>query len=331
MSDPVQEQLLGHLLGALDDDEQEAVEACLEDDAPMRQGRAALEKRLKRLESFRPEYDPPPGLAERTCELIAAYEKPTAATSRRRPMSPEVAPPAWISRVRWSDVAIALGVFFAAAMLAIPAIQNSRFRSHISACQDNLRVLGRALTEYSEIHGGYFPLVPSEGKTNNAGIYAPILVHNGLLSDDRRVLCPGSPLARDPDDYRIPKLEQVRLATGRELARMRELMGGSYGYGFGYMDRGVYRGTKNLRRFHFAIMADVPGGLPDWQSFNHGGQGQNVLLEDGHVQFVPTTHLEANADHFFINDRGLVAPGLHLNDSVIGPSDAPPIVPVSRR
>ena len=112
---------------------------------------------------------------------------------------------------------------------------------------------------------------------------------------------------------------------------MRELMGGSYGYGFGYMDRGVYRGTKNLRRFHFAIMADVPGGLPDWQSFNHGGQGQNVLLEDGHVQFVPTTHLEANADHFFINDRGLVAPGLHLNDSVIGPSDAPPIVPVSRR
>jgi len=331
MSDPVQEQLLGHLLGVLDDDEQAAIEASLEDDATLRRQRAVLEKRLRRIEPYRPQHDPPPGLAERTCRFVASYEKPMPGPPPRRPMTPELAPPGWISRVRWSDVAMALGVFFAAAMLAIPAIQNSRFRAHITACQDNLRVLGEALTQYSELNGGYFPFVPAEGKTNNAGIYAPMLVHGGLLPDERRLLCPGSPLVPDLEDYRVPTLEQVRLATGRELARMRQFMGGCYGYGFGYMDRGVYRGTKNLRRFHFAIMSDVPGGLPDWQSLNHGGQGQNVLLEDGHVQFVPTTHLDASLDHFFINDRGLPAPGMHLNDSVIRPSDALPMMPVDLR
>jgi len=330
MSDPVQEQLLGHLLGALEADEQEAIDARLADDSELRRQRAALEKRLRRIEPYRPQYDPPPGLAQRTCRAVASYEKPLPAPARRS-MTPDVSPPAWISRVRWSDVAMAVGVFFAAAMLAIPAIQNSRFRSRITACQDNLRVLGTALTQYSDIHGGYFPSVPAKGKTSNAGIYAPILVHSGLLPEQRTVLCPGSPLARDLDDYRVPGLEQVRRATGKELARMRELMGGSYGYSLGYMDGGVYRATKNLCRFHFAIMSDVPGGLPDWQSLNHGGQGQNVLFEDIHVRFVATPQLEPDRDHFFINDRGLPAPGMHRNDSVIRPSDAVPMVPVDLR
>ena len=61
-------------------------------------------------------------------------------------------------------------------------------------------------------------------------------------------------------------------------------MGGSYGYCIGYVDQGVYQPTRNLGRPGFAIMADAPcEDRPGRQSDNHGGRGQNVLFEDGHV------------------------------------------------
>ncbi len=325
----MQEELLGHLLDALDDDEQEAVASRLTQDAALRRQLAVIESRLRRLEPHRTEFDPPSGLAERTCALVAAHHGPLP--GRRRKMSPGVAPPGWISQVRWLDVAMALGVFFAAAMLAIPAIQNSRFRAQITACQNNLRVLGESLTQYSERNSGYFPYVPTSGNMASPGIYAPTLVQCGLLPDVHQVLCPGAPRAEELRDLEVPTLEKVRMATGRELLRMQDSMGGDYGYSYGHMVDGAYRGTRNLRRFHFAIMSDRPSSLPDRQTLNHGGRGQNVLFEDGRVQFVPTPHVDAITDYFFVNDRGQVAPGLHPDDSVIGPGYSAPIVPVHHR
>jgi hypothetical protein len=327
----VQEELLGRLLGALDDDEQESVASRLSEDPKLREQLFALETRLRRLESHRTEFDPPPGLAQRTCALVAAHEKPSPGPPKRPAMSPEVSPPAWISRVRWLDVAMALGVFFAAAMLAIPAVQNSRFRSQITACQDNLRVLGESLTQYSERYAGYFPVVPTEGNAASPSIYAPTLAECELLSDASRVFCPAAPTTRPAEEIELPTLKQVHLARGDELLRLRQMMGGDYGYSYGYMDGNVYRATRNLRRFHFAIMSDVPSGLPERQSLNHGGRGQNVLFEDGRVMFVPRPRIDTSPDDFFINDRGLVGPGLHLDDSVIGPGNGVPIVPVDLR
>jgi len=326
----VQEELLGHLLGALDDDEQESVASRLSQEPELREQLTMLENRLRRLDSHRAEFDPPPRLAERTCALIAAQEKPSPAR-RRRAMSPEVAPPAWISRVRWLDVAMALGVFFAAAMLTIPAIQNSRFRSQITTCQDNLRLLGESLTQYSERYAGYFPVVPTEGNAASPSIYAPTLAECDLLDDATRVFCPAAPTIHSDEQIEIPTLEQLRLATGDELLELRRSMGGDYGYSYGHIEDGEYRGTRNFRRPHFAVISDVPSALPERQSLNHGGRGQNVWFEDGHVMFVARPRIDDVHDDFFHNDRGLVGPGLHADDSVIAPSDATPIVPVELR
>jgi hypothetical protein len=96
------------------------------------------------------------------------------------------------------------------------------------------------------------------------------------------------------------------------------------------MENGSYHPTKNLRRAHFALMADAPNvRRPHRRSDNHGGRGQNVLSEDGNVRFVVSTRLKPRGDDFFSNDRGLMAAGVHRDDSVIGGGTARPLIYVS--
>ena len=49
---------------------------------------------------------------------------------------------------------------------------------------------------------------------------------------------------------------------------------------------------------------------------SHGG-GQNVLFVGGNVRFATSPNVGYNGDHIFLNDVGLVAPGLHRFDSVL--------------
>jgi len=223
------------------------------------------------------------------------------------------------------DVVAAACIFLAAGLLMMPAIQNSRFQSRLIVCQNNLRELGRALTDYSDRHGDYFPKIPSQGPMAAAGVYAPVLLQEGFLGNARRVVCPDSPLARQ-DEFTVPSLEQLRAATPGELAVMRQEMGGSYGYHLGHVQDGKYQATRNLRRGTFALMADAPNrSLTGRQSTHHAGRGQNVLFEDGHVQFVTCSKPIAAGDDIFSNDNGLIAAGLHRDDAVIGSSADPPI------
>ena len=85
------------------------------------------------------------------------------------------------------------------------------------------------------------------------------------------------------------------------------------------MVNGQYRSSKNLQRPTFALVADAPsGGLVD-RSGNHDRRGQNVLFEDGHVQYLTTCTARGCKDHIFTNDEGHQAPGLHPHDAVLGP------------
>jgi prepilin-type processing-associated H-X9-DG protein len=102
-------------------------------------------------------------------------------------------------------------------------------------------------------------------------------------------------------------------------------MGGDYGYSLGHMVDGRYEPTHDDARPRFALMADVPNdGQPQLQSLNHGGRGQNVLFEDGHVAFLPSAKPNAAADDLFRNDSGQVAAGDHANDAVVSASGTRP-------
>ena len=81
MSDSAAEQVLGYLLGALEDAEMEQVQSRLESDRAYRREFLALRGALARIEvaaeGFTEEYEPSPGLAERTCALVFAQGKPS--------------------------------------------------------------------------------------------------------------------------------------------------------------------------------------------------------------------------------------------------------------
>ena len=83
MSDLDHQQLLGHLLGALDDEEQEWLDARLERDPRCREELTRWRRRLAPLAALRPDFEPPPGLAERTCRLVAAWGPVRAAAAPR--------------------------------------------------------------------------------------------------------------------------------------------------------------------------------------------------------------------------------------------------------
>jgi hypothetical protein len=157
-----------------------------------------------------------------------------------------------------------------------------------------------------------------------------VLQDEGLLIEPQKLLCPETPLALE-NDFQIPSLDELRKAAGRRLASIQQKMGGSYGYCLGYFDHGILQPTHNYNRDYFAILADAPSDRPDHQSANHDGLGQNVLFEDLHVEFCPTTRPGDGRDDIYTNYQHEVAPGLDRDDSVLAPSGMAPAVFVSLR
>jgi len=323
----MREHLLGYLLGALDDSEHEAVRESLEKAPQVRHEFDRLTARLAPLRAARQEYDPPAGLAARTCALIDREREKERVTLARGRGSRGMASESTPGRFSLADLIVACGVILAVAMLFFPAIASSRYHSRLAGCQGNLRKVGVALSQYSRLHHGYFPFVPSRGKMAAAGVYAPILVDGGFLSDGRVVVCPASPLGEAADGFRVPSLDQLWRADGRLLRELQQKMGGSYGYNLGHVVSGRVRGTRDRGRAHFVLMSDSPNPYRTGDnSDNHGGYGQNVLFENGRVRYLVTCREDACGDNFFVNDRGRPEAGLHRNDAVVGGSATPPLM-----
>lgn len=185
------QQLLGHLLGALDDDEQQWLEARLEHDDERRRELARWRRRLTPLEAVRPDFEPPPGLAERTCRLVAAFgPPPVQAVAPLVGMSPDLSSPSRVPRFGWPDVT-AIGVLLmTAVIMVLPAIDGSRFHARLASCQDGLRQLGLALTQYSYCHGDALPQLAAGGRLTGAGIFAAELLREELAPETGRSVCP---------------------------------------------------------------------------------------------------------------------------------------------
>ena len=337
MVDRAKEQLLGYLLGALEESEQESIEHELEENPKLLRELTLVRASLQPLWVTQPDFVPPADLAARTCELIARYPRTWAnstagagrnrtgkAASQAEPIAADVEASGWGGVSSWLDLAVGAGIVVAMSLLIFPAIQNSRFNSRLAACKDRLRQLGLAVTQYSETHDHYFPPVYDRGKLAGAGIYAPVLLSDGFVDGPESFVCPGSPLARTRR-FRVPTLEEMLSASPDELARLRDSMGGSFGYNLGFLENGRYYSTRNLRRPYFALMADAPcTSLPGYQSANHDNRGQNILFEDGRVMFYSVPKPHDRADDVFVNEWGMIDAGMHRNDSVIGASASVP-------
>ena len=355
------EQLLGYLLGALDSKE------CIEIERALAESPAAaaeFEKIRNSLDTVglldEPHHEEPPlCLASRTCEFvedqIAAYQAETVVlkavtadaiqaaeetvasvnanatkTLPKVKLSPVSRIEAQGRNLRKLDLAIACSVVLTGAALCLPLLFTSQLQAKITGCQNQLRQLGLALQSYSDMQpDGSFPAVLVSGPRSVAGVYAPTLMSNKLIENQRTFFCPGNPqLVASLADKPIPTLEQLDAAPEEQLEKYHRTMGGGYGYSLGYRQDETLQPPRNGRRASFPLLADAPhDSQPGRLSTNHDRLGQNMLYEDGQVRFIKMSNPAEDSalDDPYHNRAGLVAAGLDFNDAVLGRSNDHPM------
>jgi len=324
MNHSSREHLLGYLLGALDGPEQEEIEAQLARDP-------ALQAELDRLRSCigqfgmderPPHFEPPMGLAVRTCLVVVQRARQPV-----RPASGWFGDWETARRTTWFDLVATAAILLIAVSLFFPALAYSRFQSQIASCQNNLRRLGLALHDFqSRQPDQTFPGPDAEGNRAFAGVYAPVLVGNQLVDESDVFLCPSSQAARRRAEFAVPTLDEIDRAAGQRLATLQHVAGGDYGYNLGFTRDGRLMRPRYGGRNSYVLLSDAPSNLqPGRASANHGGRGQNVLYEDGHVQFISELPSPQLMDDPFHNREGWIAAGVDENDAVLGASADRPI------
>ncbi len=226
----MQEDLLGYLLGALEPDEMRRVEQWLREDAGARQELADLERILQRLEAadememtefveshedskFTDEISeidlvPPADLIARTLANLPPLPQPVDFTSESTDaLNESVAAGAeklygdlslsstseggggvsW----RWQDWGASITAAAVLVAIVIPALAEGRFAARKAACQDHLRDLGVAMTQFASRNAqSRLPSVAPAGYQAFAGVYALRLRDAGLLNDPTQTFCP---------------------------------------------------------------------------------------------------------------------------------------------
>ena len=327
----MREDLVGHLLGALEPSESKAIEMALADPQSgpgLRHDLERLRLSLKPLAGDRDVLRAPAGLAGRTMRFIVEQEAAAQASATRPLPSPrglsevEASPRGRGSRA-WIDRAIVAATALAACVLVAPLLLDSIGQARARRAERNLLKTSGALQGYADAHR-VFPSPPDSGPLSRAGLYAPTLVsEQRLVADDGTLLCPDTALSRS-GTFRVPTLEQLNAAIGTpQFEEMVRTMGGDYGYTLGHRDAaGVLQPNTDRRRTHHPLMADAPNE-GDERSSNHPDGIHHVLFEDGHVKRIAPTDLHRD-DHLFKNHDGEVAAGVDEEDAVIGDSQDQP-------
>jgi hypothetical protein len=237
-----------------------------------------------------------------------------------------------VSRCSFSlvDGIVAVGVVLAISMLLLPALRESRDIARRTSCQDNLRQIGFGFESYAVNHNREFPRIEPY---QPAGIYTSRLVDSGDLDPKQQlhlIICPSSPesdaIQRGVLFLRIPSLAEVA-SGGRDLcSQTRSTMGGSYAVRVGRLNgkQYIWIGSPGDCRSPRLIDAPSRDNLAA-TSPHHGGGGQNVLYDDGHVGFVVGHYVPAWGDHFFLNNDNQPAAGSHERDAVMLPSEYTPV------
>jgi len=324
------ENLIGYLLNALDSDTRLETEKYLLRNPDARDNLDRLRSALEPLEGDRDSIDPPPGLWARTLARVAEFQcRQLPAVPRRLTTHSETTHRSWWRR---ADVLVAASILLCISLMIPPVLAKIRYQRDIVACQDNLHDFYVALNDYSSRHQGQFPDVARAAPApfNVAGSFVPMLMEEGLLSDQVSVQCPAYGRWTHPQ-YTLHELQSME--PDQLDSRMWNLAG-TYAYSLGYRDATGEHGPgldptqpSSMR----PIMADRPPreimlGVTS-NSPNHGGTGQNILFMDGHCIFCTQRVLPCSAggfDDIYLNQDNQVQAGRSSWDTVLGDSAARP-------
>lgn len=310
--------IVGLMLGCLDDQETALTRKCLESDHTLAQQAA----QLQRLMSLMPRetLTAPPQLAQRTLARIEQSRIRTeAAVSTARSGWPAWSAGSW----RLADLLVGTAIMGVAALVALPAINKAWVNYREVACRQTLGTLGQALNQYADLHDGQFPHASTHGY---AGAYFVSLRENGFLPNDFQTRCG----KHDTSGYPASStMVHLRAASPEEFTRQARRLGGCYSYALGHKNRdGVVQGpNRQLGSDQMPLLADNPPASGIGNSDNHrirgrNHGGQNVLRASGHVQFL--TERMHGTDDIYLNHNHRVEAGIDASDTVLGPGDTQP-------
>lgn len=357
-----QEDLLGYLLSALEPHEMRRIDAALREDPKLQQELAAVQQRLQSVDGFAatsPLIDVPQELAQRTLAAIpneppgSGLELASQAVSIRPLMEPSP------RRRRWADVTVMAVALVLLLGLGFPLLARVRGEARRVACQDNLRQLGVALSEFvMRDRDARMPGLAESGPEAFAGVYAVRLAEQGLLGDSSLRWCPATKMPQPeftlantagdtdglaPGVHRLVSRDCLQEAIAKgDVARLRwlqQVAGGDYAYSLGVMDGDRYDAPRFEGRSTFAVLGDAPlqrtygGETVDVAQLRwpHGGDGANLLYEDGSVRFAHPSKMLSVPDHPYMNHRGWVEAGVNIDDAALAPSWRPPFIQVRQR
>ena len=172
------ENLIGYLLGSLDDATHKEVESYLARDPDAARRLEVLRLALEPLAADAEPFTPEPGLAVRTLGRVAEH-----ITQRPLPKAPAHTRAPIIERPFWrrADFLVAASILLTVLGLGIPALLQLRGagNAHRIECQNNLREMFVALRSFHDQHNR-FPDVMSAARYKVAGMVAPMLAEAGV-------------------------------------------------------------------------------------------------------------------------------------------------------
>jgi hypothetical protein len=271
---------------------------------------------IARLAADRDAPAPPSGLALRTVarlaeELVADCTAPTKETiiipSTAASRIDSSDSPVYFGKRR-ADLFVAACVGFLVVGLAITGVQKLRADAAVRHCQNTLRDMHVALSNYADTHQGRFPTVGGSA-VPQAGDFANELARAGTLPQGFAPACPADPAAG------------TRQAGYAYTLGFRSPGGSLVGFRRPDPVNGDDDGVPMLADFPAAAVA--PAGGPMSPVSPHG-RGQNVLFAGGYVRYTTSAGVGLNGDDIYRNAAGVVAAGLSPIDVCLGrPADRP--------
>lgn len=238
--------------------------------------------------SHLPEPVPPPGLAWRTLAIIRRRILGRQ-DARENRVSSRISWPHWrvLWTPRWANIAALLLVTGVVMALITVGLIHSRQSAEQIACTDNLRQLAGAFGAYAAGNAGRLPELapPQDGDWLPRGLTGSLprsadahsnLANLALLVDGparyttwRHFICPACPTVA---------------ASQRPLSWRQ--------FGYSYLDQLARHHHHWNGRGQVVVLADrnplfyAQGNLSaQMNSLNHGERGQNLLYDDGHVDW----------------------------------------------
>ncbi len=309
------QEMLDYAFGQLDGPAQERAAQEVAGDPSLALKLDLLQRGLDQLLDDGELIEPPPGLAARTIQHVAEHR------SRRRMILDLV--PVKVP-FRWTDVAVAAGIFLAGLLTLLPAVHRSKVRMDQAGCGFNLQQLGVGMAQYADKHH-YYPYATPDNPASHVGTFASMLHDAGLLHDPTTLDCPcnGTHVSSQSPVPGHQALAELRLT---DPDRYHKLLCWDYAYNVGYQHAPGRPGPiHGLHSANLAILADEPPHrdgttILDGNSLNHGGRGQNVLFADLHVRWHNTRRSTPEDADMFLNDARRPAPGMRPTDAVLLPA-----------